>query len=160
MIDIKLRERKSPRLKDYDYSHPGAYFVTICTKDKQCILGEIVGEGLCPLPKNTLTPIGKEIEKSVQFLIENYKGGSIPKYVIMPNHIHLIVVLEDSGGDGTPPLQNVVRGLKSYTSNKYGEMLWQRSFHDHIIRDAQDYQKIWEYIDTNPLKWELDCFYK
>ena len=108
---MKLPQRKPTRLDGFDYSAPGAYFVTICTKDKKCLLSEIVGEGLCPLPKNTLTPIGKEIEKSVQFLIENYKGVSIPKYVIMPNHIHLIVVLEDSGGDGTPPLQNAIRRL-------------------------------------------------
>ena len=77
----------------------------------------------------------------------------------MPNHIHLIVIIEDSGGDGTPPLQQIIGQLKSYTTNQYGNSLWQRSFHDHIIRDEQDYLKIAEYIDTNPLKWESDCFY-
>ena len=148
---MEFRERKSPRLKGYDYSLPGAYFVTICTRDRKCILGEIVGEGLCPLPKNTLTPIGKETEASIQFINKNCKGVSIPKYVIMPNHIHLIVVLEDTGGDGTPPLQDVIRILKSYTTNKYDDVLWQKSFHDHIIRGDEDYLKIWNYIDTNPL---------
>ena len=83
----------------------------------------------------------------------------ISKYVIMPNHIHLIVELNVSGGRGNPPLQNIIGQLKSYTTNKYGNHLWQRSFHDHIIRDRYDYDKIWEYIDTNVLKWEWDCFY-
>jgi REP element-mobilizing transposase RayT len=77
----------------------------------------------------------------------------------MPNHIHLIVHLEDTGGDGTPPLQNVIGQLKSYTTKKYKYTFWQRSFHDHIIRDEKDYAKIWEYIDTNAIKWEEDCFY-
>ena len=77
----------------------------------------------------------------------------------MPNHIHLIEILDSSGGDGTPLLQNVIGQLKSYTTNKFGNVLWQRSYHDHVIRGEKDYQKIWEYIDTNPLKWEQDCFY-
>jgi hypothetical protein len=77
----------------------------------------------------------------------------------MPKHIHLIVILQDSGGDGTPPLQNIIRQLKSFTTNKYGCILWQRSFHDHIIRGKEDYKKIWEYIDTNVIRWETDCFY-
>ena len=77
----------------------------------------------------------------------------------MPNHIHMIVVLEDSGGCGNPPLQDVVRRLKSFTTHKIGRVIWQRSFHDHIIRGDEDYRKIWEYIDTNVLKLEQDVFY-
>lgn len=152
-------KRKPTRLKEYDYSLPGAYFVTICTHNKKHLLSNIVGEGLCPLPKNTLTEIGKEIEKTIQYINHNYVGVAISKYVIMPNHIHLIVELESSGGHGNPPLQNIIGQLKSYTTNKYGEILWQRSFHDHIIRNKEDYDKIWEYIDTNVIKWQTDCFY-
>ena len=118
-----------------------------------------VGEGFYALPQNILTPIGKEIEKSIHYINDNYNGVMVDKYAIMPNHIHLIVNIENSGGDGTPPLQNIIGQLKSYTTNKFGNILWQRSFHDHIIRGEKDYKKIWEYIDTNPLRWELDCFY-
>ncbi len=156
---MELPKRKPTRLKGYEYGAPGAYFITICTHNKRCILSSIVGEGLCALPKNILTPIGIEIEKSIKYVNDNYAGVVIDKFVIMPNHIHLIVILEDSGGDGTPPLQNVIGQLKSYTTNKFGNPLWQRSYHDHIIRGEKDYQKIWEYIETNPLKWELDCLY-
>ncbi len=156
---MELPTRKPTRLKDYDYSKSGAYFITICTHNRENILSNIVGEGLCALPQNNLTPIGKEIEKTLQYINENYNNVSIPKYVIMPNHIHLILVLDDSGGHRNPPLQNVIGQLKSYTANKFGGILWQRSFHDHIIRGEKDYKKIWEYIDKNPLKWDLDCFY-
>lgn len=90
---------------------------------------------------------------------DNYIGITIDKYIIMPNHIHLIVILDDSGGHRNPPLQNVIGQLKSYTTNRFGNTLWQRSYHDHIIRGEEDYRKIWEYIDTNVLRWEQDCFY-
>lgn len=156
---MDLPKRKPTRLKWYDYSQRGAYFVTICTQNKKHLLGEIVGEGFHALPINKLSHIGKEIEKAIQYINDNYNNVSIPKYVIMPNHIHLIVILNDSGGRGNPPLQNIIGQLKSYVTNKYGDILWQRSFHDHIIRGEKDYYKIWEYIDTNPAKWELDCFY-
>ena len=120
-----LPKRKSPRLKGYDYSQNGAYFVTICTHERKCLLSRIttVGEGLCALPRN------------------------------------LIVVLDDSGGRGNPPLQKVIGQLKSYTTDSFGNVLWQRSYHDHIIRDEEDYKKIWDYIDTNVMRWREDCFY-
>ena len=157
---MELPKRKPTRLKEYDYSQNGAYFVTICTKDRKPLLSKIiVGEGLCALPKNILTPIGQEVEKCIQYINDKYDNVVMEKYVIMPNHIHLIVVINDSGGDGTPPLQNIIGQLKSYTTNKFGTTPWQRSFHDHIIRGEQDYRKIWGYIDTNPIKWESDCFY-
>ena len=156
---MELPKRKPARLKEYDYSIAGAYFVTICTYNKEYILSKVVGEGLCALPGNILSEIGKDIEKTIHYINNNYAGVLISKYVIMPNHIHLIVELDGSGGHGNPPLQNIIGQLKSYTTNKYGKTLWQRSFHDHIIRDRYDYDKIWEYIDTNVLKWELDCFY-
>ena len=159
---MDLPKRKPTRLKEYDYSTPGAYFITVCVKDKKELLSKIsnvVREGLCALPKNELTPIGKEVEKSIQYINNNYTGIKIDKYVIMPNHIHLIVILDDAGGHGNPPLQNVIGQLKSYTTKKFGGTLWQRSYHDHIIRGEKDYEKIWEYIDTNVIKWEQDCFY-
>ena len=156
---INLPKRKPTRLKDYDYSQNGAYFVTICTKGRKHLLSKIVGEGFHALPQNILTPIGIEIEKSIHYINNNYINVTIDKYVIMPNHIHLIVILDNSGGHGNPPLQNIIGQLKSYTTNKLGDTLWQRSYHDHIIRSEKDYREIWEYIDTNVLRWEDDCFY-
>jgi len=91
---------------------------------------------------------------------ENYKGVLVDKFAIMPNHIHLIIK-NQTGGHGDPPLQvyDIIGRFKSYTNSKHSNTLWQRSFHDHIIRGERDYLKIWNYIDTNPQKWKEDCFY-
>ena len=156
---MKLPQRKPTRLDGFDYSTPGAYFITICTKDKKCILGEIVGDDAHIVPQNKLSQIGLVCEKYILNINTVYEIVRVDNYVIMPNHIHLIVIIE-TGGDGTPPLQDIIGRLKSYTTGKYGAELWQRSFHDHIIRGEKDYIKIAEYIDTNPVKWESDCFYE
>lgn len=121
---MNLPNRKRTRLKGYDYSTPGAYFVTVCTKDKKCFLSKIVGEGVSALPNNILTNIGETVEKSIKYINENYNGVAIDKYVIMPNHIHLIVMIQESGGRGNPPLQNIIGQLKSYTTKEFGNILW------------------------------------
>lgn len=118
MMKTELIKRKPNRLKGFDYSTNGAYFVTICTKDRKCILSRIVGEGLCALPQNKLTPIGIEVEKSIRYINKNYNNVLIDKYIIMPNHIHLIVVLNSKlGGRGNPPLQNVIGNLSRLQQN-------------------------------------------
>lgn len=157
---MDLPKRKPTRLKNYDYSSDGAYFITICTHKKQNILCEIVGEGLCALPMTKLTPIGEAVNASIKYIVDNYDNISVDKFVIMPNHLHLIIT-NQMGGRGDPPLQiyDIIGNFKSFTTHKCGQTLWQRSFHDHIIRGENDYLKIWNYIDTNPQKWQEDCFY-
>ncbi len=156
---MDLPNRKTMRLKEYDYSTPGAYFVTICTKDKQKILGDVVGEGLCALPKVILTDIGTKIDAAIRYINTAYETVSVDKYVVMPNHIHMLVCITDTGGRGGPPLQHVIGRMKSYTTHQHGVVLWQKSFYDHIIRDKHDYDAIWRYIDENPAKWNEDEFF-
>ena len=151
--------RKTPRLTAYDYSYPGAYFVTICTKERRKILCDIVGEGLCALPSVVMTPIGKVVEDSILYLHTSIEGVAVEKYVVMPNHIHMLVRIFETGGHRGPPLQKVIGQFKSYTTHCYKGQLWQRSFHDHVIRGEQDYREIWNYIDQNPLRWREDTFY-
>ena len=165
-----MERRKPTRLKNYDYSANGYYFITICTAKKQKILCDIVGEGLCALPKTNLTKIGKCIDDALKYINENY-DAKILKYAIMPNHIHFIIkttgghgdppqkMKATTGGHGDPPLQDIIGRMKSFTTKQYGETLWQRSFYDHIIRDEKDYLRIWEYIDTNPQKWTEDKYF-
>ena len=157
---MTLPQRKSPRLKYFDYSTNGKYFVTICTHEKKKLLSSIeyVGEGLCALPQIKLTEIGKIVEESIRFTGENTEGVVIEKYIIMPNHIHLLIELT-AGGHGNPPLQDVVGRIKSYTTYRYGGRLWQRSYHDHCVRSEGDYLKIWTYIDSNHQKWDKDLYY-
>ncbi len=147
---MELPKRKPTRLKTFDYSTDGYYFITICTKNKERILCDIVGEGLCALPKTKLTPIGEIVDSAICYINNNYDNVLVDKYVIMPNHIHLIVAIK-TGGDGTPPLQlyDIIGRLKSFTTNQYKDKLWQRSFHDHIIRCEKDYKEIWGYISKS-----------
>ncbi len=159
---MNLPKRKPTRLRNYNYSQSGYYFITICTHNRKNILCDIVGEGLCALPQIKLTPIGESVNNAIKYIDKNYNGVSVDKYVIMPNHIHFIIKIETvTGGDGTPPLRvyDIIGRLKSFTTHEYGNILWQRSFNDHIIRGEKDYLKIWNYIDVNPQKWEDDCFY-
>lgn len=156
---MKLQKRKPLRLNAYDYSRNGSYFVTVCTKNKTKVLCSIVGDGLCAVPKTELTAIGVEVEKSILF-INTYDNVGVDKYIVMPNHIHLIISICDlKNGFADIDIPEIVKRLKSYTTNCYGEVLWQRSYHDHIIRGQADYDEIWRYIDENPLKWETDCYY-
>jgi len=159
--------RKINRLKDYDYAQNGVYFVTICTKEKRWILGEITSNVTgadapgCPLV--TLSAIGQCVDNTINHIDLIYNDISVLKYVVMPNHIHLVVLyIEPEGNESgrpRPPLQNLIGNLKSYTSKQAGEGIWQKSFHDHVIRNEAEYLNIWEYIDTNPLKWVDDEYY-
>jgi REP element-mobilizing transposase RayT len=174
----ELSARKSPRLKGYDYSQAGCYFVTVCVEDGHELLSEIVGGGFHAASIMKLSDIGDEVAKSIDYINKHYIGVDITKYVIMPNHIHLIIFLSGghgnpmgghgntTGGHGNPPLQAVVGQLKSYTTKKWNDIcdtkmqeIWQRSFHDHIIRDEKDYQNHWQYIENNPSKWQEDEYF-
>ncbi len=158
----KLPKRKPIRLKDYDYSTPGAYFITICTKDRKELLSQIiVGDDAYIVPKLHLSEYGLICDKFIKNINVKYKNVTIDKYVIMPNHIHLIVVLDGTMRASSPTMniESIVRSFKIMVTKTIGDSIWHRSYHDHIIRGDEDYRKIWEYIDTNVLKWEQDCFY-
>lgn len=158
---MELPKRKNIRLKEYDYSENGAYFITICTYNRRKILSNInVGEGLRALPSVELTITGEIVEEAINFINKAYKNITVDKYVIMPNHVHLLLSMR-AGGHGDPPLQvyDIVGRMKSFTTYKYGKILWQRSFYDHVIRNENDYRETWEYIENNPFSWAADEFF-
>ena len=143
--------RKCPRLKGYNYRTPGYYFVTICTHEKQCLFWS----GGKP------NSFGKIASDAVGEISCHAPGVKVEKFVVMPNHIHMIVILENDQQD----LSVVMGQYKAYVSKKIHEFLperkiWQVSFHDHKIRNQSQYEKIWIYIENNPKKWKMDCFYK
>ncbi len=157
-----LPKRKNTRLKEYDYSLPGAYFVTICTKDRQELLSHIiVGDDAHIVPKNQLSESGQICDKYINNINTQYENVCLDKYVIMPNHIHLLITLNGTMRASSPTInvESIIRSFKTMVTKQIGYSIWQRSFHDHIIRGKSDHDKIWQYIDTNVLKWELDCFY-
>ena len=152
--------RKSVRLPGYDYSQNGAYFITICTKDKQPILGAVsVGADAHIGPSVALSSTGKTVEKFLRRI------PGLDKYVIMPNHIHMIIIIDhDKIGPmwASAPTQDISQRVKSFkilVSKELGASVFQRSYYDHVIRDEADYQTKWNYIDTNPLRWTLDKYY-
>ncbi|MBQ2941534.1 MAG: transposase [Clostridia bacterium] len=164
---MNLPIRKRTRLKGYDYSAPGEYFVTICTAQKTHLFGEIKNSEM------HLSSIGKIVNREILGIASHYENIRIDNYVIMPNHIHMIIVVEQTEGINPFPtikkydIPNVFGKFKAGVTKIVGnpfmhsakKIIWQPSFHDHIIRGEKDRLKISEYINTNPLKWELDCFY-
>ena len=137
--------RKWVRLKEYDYSTDGAYFITICTKDKEHLLSTIIDRGPLEPPEVRLTPIG-EIAHSYLASIPG-----IDKFVIMPNHIHLIILKENG-----KPISTDIRSFKGLCTKKAERQLWQDYYYDRVIRDEKEYLIKWKYIDDNPAKWASD----
>ncbi len=163
---MELPKRKPTRLKGYDYSTPGMYFLTICVKDRKQFLGKIVGCGDFDAPIMILSEYRRILDKYINLMNEKYFHIEIDKYVIMPNHFHLILNIKDyknAASETAAPYNNetskFISLLKRYCNREYGMNIWQSSCNDHIIRGEIDYQKIWEYIDTNVIRWEKDCFY-
>ena len=164
---MELPKRKPNRLSCFDYSTPGAYFLTICTQDKKCILGQIVGGGDLDAPQISLSTIGKKVWRNIE-LSRQIPNIHVDKYLIMPNHIHLILFVDGTlvGGTSRSPsptnavVPHFVSTFKRFCHKDVGAKIFQRSYHDHVIRGEQDYLKIWEYIDNNPARWKEDCFYE
>jgi len=160
---MEYKDRSHPRLKDWDYSQAGAYFVTVCSKDKAHIFSHVTVGRVAPgAPCTELTAIGRVIEKHILSCNEVYKNIFIDKYVIMPNHIHILLRIgAESGAPGAtrPTVIQVITAIKRLSNKETGQILWQTSFYDHIIRDENDYLTRWNYIDTNPARWAEDEYF-
>ena len=159
-----LPKRKHPRLDHYDYSTAGAYFITICTQNRQCLLSRIVGRGLAPA-EIQYTAYGQIAQKQLLLLEQRYPSLKIDQYVIMPNHIHAILLLEEAAGASPrPTIMDIICAYKSLTTRQCKKVLpidklFQSSFYEHVIRGPEDYNEIAEYIVNNPKQWELDKLY-
>ena len=168
----ELPKRKQIRVKDYDYSAPGAYFITICTTDREKILWSCCRGELCSIKnENRLESVGADIirpqdtplsyagaivEKSVLQIPEHYGNISVDKYCIMPDHVHIILSIrtdEDGRMISAPTVSMVVGSMKRWVSKQLGRSIWQKSFYEHTIRNQQDYDEIWKYMENNPLKY-------
>ena len=157
---MDLPKRKLTRLKGYDYSTPGMYFLTICVKNRQHLLGRIVGSGDFDAPKMILSEYGASLDKYINLMNAKNSHIKIDKYVIMPNHFHLILNTTDyknGASETAAPYNNeaskFISLLKRYCNREYGENIWQTSYFDHIIRGEKDWREICEYIDTNVIRW-------
>lgn len=153
-----LPERKSIRIEGYDYSTPEAYFITICTANREKIFWNSVGADIIRPQIVPLSTVGKIAEQGILQMAEHYENVVVDKYCIMPDHIHLILRIE-SDMDGrmisAPTVSTVIGSMKRWVSKQIGRPIWQKSFYDHGIRNQQDYNEILEYIENNPLKYLL-----
>ncbi|MBR9976972.1 MAG: transposase [Bacteroidetes bacterium] len=153
---FEFRDRRSWRLKGFDYSRAGAYFVTICTQNRAWLFGNSVDGAL------QLHPAGEMVQQVWDAIPEYYPGIGIDAFIVMPNHIHGIVILKDSHSRRLS-LPDVIHRFKTMTTKRYADgvrqldwapfrhRLWQRSFHDRIIRDRTAFLRIRTYIRNNPL---------
>lgn len=144
---------KRRRLINYDYATEGLYFITICCykKDNYFWLKDKYESN-----NIELTRAGKIVKEEIENIPLKYKNTRIDNYVIMPNHIHFIIEIEEKSVD----ISTIINQTKGKISRRIGYSVWQRSFHDHIIRGTEDYEHIWNYIEANPIKWNDDKYYK
>jgi REP element-mobilizing transposase RayT len=164
---MSYKQQKQYRLPGYDYSEPGEYFITICTKDRACVLATISKQEI------HLSAIGEIASKFIGEITQRHPGIYLDEWVIMPNHIHLILMIENDGRNmhrrvptGIQPLvkrsvSSVINHFKGNVKrwcnqNGLPEFAWQARYHDHIIRNSRSLERIRQYIRDNPLNWETD----
>ncbi|MCL2045939.1 MAG: transposase [Oscillospiraceae bacterium] len=163
----ELPQRKKNRLQGYDYSQSGAYFITICTKNRKALFGAVENSQMI------LNEIGKIVKQEIEKIPTIREECVIHEYIVMPNHVHMIVEIKNTGDnpnyietqrdDCHRPVRrsipNMVQGLKGAVTRRLGFSPWHRNYHDHIIRNDKEYTRIAEYIINNPVKWNEDRFY-
>ena len=157
------RTRRSIRLNGYDYSRPGAYFVTICTRNRMCVFGNVVGGRM------VLNDCGRVVETVWEALPEHYPHIELDVFVLMPNHVHGVIWMVGAGFKPAPTsgkghgLPEIVRGFKTFSSRRINDIrrtpgvpVWQRNYFERIVRNDNELNRIREYIAANPTQWAFD----
>ena len=163
--------RRSIRLKGYDYSQPGGYFVTIVAQNRECLFGNVVDGEM------VLNEAGRIVEWTWYDLSNHVDDIELDEFVVMPNHVHGIIIIHDNRivGAGSEPaptepaptkrhgLPEIIRQFKTFSGKRINQWrgatgipVWQRNYWEHIIRDENDLNRIREYINNNPFDWESD----
>jgi len=170
-FDSDIHHRRSIRLAGYDYSQMGAYFVTICTRERRCLFGDVVDGEM------RLNPYGAIVTSAWQWLAGQYPYVALDECVVMPNHLHGIIEILDCdrgvdscrGGSRTAPtkkrkpLGRIIGAFKTVSTKRINKMrhtpavtVWQRNYYEHIIRNETDWERTREYIAANPALWDED----
>ena len=177
-LNIKLHphNRRTVRLREYDYSWPGWYYVTFCTHDRECWFGQIIGNGFC------LTSLGELAGRYWREIPSHHPTTEMDTFVVMPNHLHGIIILTDTEPPNRRDVQLnvptaninyskispqqrslavIVRTYKAAVTtwgraHGYAKFRWQQRFYDHVIRTEQDLHRLRHYIANNPMRWALD----
>lgn len=171
---MELPKRKKIRLKEYDYSNSGAYFITMCVDNREQIFGTVilhdktdnlsVGARIAR-PSDiscVLTSYGEIVDYAIRNITVHYPTAYVDVYSIMPNHVHMIMMLRDNDSGRAvraPTVSTIINQLKGYITKQIGFPLWQKSFYEHIIRNEFDLFQIRKYITENPVNWLSDEYY-
>jgi REP element-mobilizing transposase RayT len=154
--EMTLPRRRQPmRLQRYDYAQAGAYFITVCTHGRTCLFGTIVDHEM------RSNQAGAILKQTWSNLIAHYQNVDLDEFVVMPNHVHGIIVLSDAS-PARHGLPEIVRGFKSFSARGVNEVrgtrgpLWQRGYYEHVIRNETALNGIREYIVNNPARWADD----
>jgi putative transposase len=185
VYDSEKHHRKSIRLKEYDYSQPGTYFVTLCTEGRMCVFGDVVDGRM------VLNETGEIVQSDWDDLPVHYPHARLDAFQIMPNHIHGIIILVDEAAVGAGPggrptsgehpdaqprrpapvgeevqrhrISEIIRSFKAYTTiriNKRrhtpGVRIWQRNYYERIVRNTEELDAIRAYVYNNPMAWDKD----
>jgi len=165
---LDLPNRKIIRLTGYNYSQAGYYFITICTSGRRFLFGTVKNDEMM------LNELGTIVSSNISDIPNHIDGVNIDKFVVMPNHMHLILVVLSDAMYGVPTesdttnadksKQLVPRAIQQFKASVSREAktadIWQKKYHDHIIRNEEDYLNIWRYIDENPIKWKEDRYFQ
>jgi putative transposase len=189
----KYPTRKRTRLQGYDYSRQGAYFITVCTQNRAELFGHIVGANCvrppcvrppcvrppcvrppcvrppCVRPFTELSETGHTVKHEIETLSSIYPTVHVSAFVIMPNHVHMVIVIDSRDIDGrpqvngrpqvAPTVSRIIKQWKGSITKRLGFSPWQKSFHDHVIRNQDDYHRIAQYIENNPAQWQMDSLH-
>ena len=151
----KWPQRRSLRLRHHDYRDSGAYFITICTHQRKCIFGSIPDTAFVP------NSLGTIVANSWAELPDHYSNLALDSFVVMPNHIHGLLFLTEASP--RYPLSEIIRGFKTFSARQINRArnvsdlpVWQRGFHEHVVRSDESLSNIRQYIETNPARWAID----
>lgn len=169
---MELPKRKPNRIKNYSYNTPNAYFITICTQNRYNYFWETVGATTGRPQDVPLSRYGRIVDAAIQEIPIHYPMVSVDHYVIMPNHVHLLLQISSDAGHSmiaptemvgrsmiAPTVSRIMKQMKGIVTKRAEISLWQKGFYDHVIRGDKDYLETWNYIDGNPGRWLEDDLY-
>ena len=142
--------RKKLRLEYYDYSKQGLYFITICIKNRRKILGKINNNQI------ELSKEGIVVQNYIEYIVKKYRNIKIDEYIVMPNHIHMIISMDNKNYAN---LSRIIKQYKGSVTKQIGHSIWQKSYYEHIIRYEKEYYNIKEYIQNNIVNWKHDKYF-
>ena len=164
---MRKNPRKPIRLACFDYSLQGVYFLTICANERKALFGRVMDAGETEEPEVQLNALGRIVERNIGIISTVYPMISVEKYVVMPNHVHLLLLVKDEYCSDSVRrdkmlIPKAIQSFKASVTRQYkpnGGPIWQARYFDHVVRSDDEFLRIWQYIANNPAQWAEDCYH-